>query len=90
MKFRMCIAVVSASLGACALPEPMQGMNADERNKFVEEKSKEREQILSQISAVSAKRDAYLKAAKPAPATGFDAKVRSSLKKQAADIGVLY
>lgn len=73
-----------------ALPEPMKAMNAEERSKFVADKSKEREEILSQINAVSQKRDAYLRAAKPAPATGFDAKVRASLKKQAKDIGVAY
>ncbi len=72
------------------LPEAMQTLSPEDRQRYVEEKSRERKDVLDQINAVSAKRDAYLRSAKPAAPGGFDGKVRESLKKQAASIGIKY
>lgn len=76
---------------AGALPEAMQGLSAGERESYVEGKKKARAEILNQINAMTAKRDAYLRAA-PAKGSsdGFDEKVRSGLKKKAAKVGILY
>lgn len=53
-----------------ALPAPMQKMDAKEREKYVEEKSKERAELQAQISKLSQERDAY---------------VQNELKKRATD-----
>lgn len=74
-----------------ALPEPMQAMPAAEQQRFVEEKAKQRKVVLERIAEATKKRDEYLrKEAGARPADGFDAKVRATLKKQAADIAVAY
>ena len=67
----------------------MQAMSPEDRSRYVEGKSKERKAILDEINAVSSRRDGYLKTARPA-SSGFDGKVRESLKKQAADVGLRY
>ena len=46
--------------------------------------------ILFQINTLSAQRDAYLRSRPAAPASGFDGKVRETLKKQAKSIAVAY
>lgn len=83
--------VDGSKLESASLPEEMQGMNEADRERFIAGKKKARTEVLDQIGALNAKRDAYLRAA-PAPAAGagFDGKVRSSLKKQAADVGLLF
>jgi hypothetical protein len=68
----------------------MQALPAEERGRFIEAKKKERTEILNQINALSAQRDAYLRSKAPAAATGFDGKVRETLKKQAKAIDVAY
>jgi hypothetical protein len=75
---------------ASALPEPMQAMPAEERGRFMEAKKKERTEILNQINTLSSQRDAYLRSRPAAPASGFDGKVRETLKKQAKSIAVEY
>jgi hypothetical protein len=79
-----------SALPAEALPEPMQAMKPEDRTRYVEEKSQARKVILDEITTLSARRDDYLKKARPAPSGGFDGKVRESLKKQAADVGLVY
>lgn len=79
-----------AALPAAALPEPMQGMAAGERVRYLETKKKERQEVLGKINALSQKRDEYLKTKAPEKADSFDGRVRSALRKQAADVGVLY
>jgi hypothetical protein len=74
------------------LPAEMQKLDAKGRQKFIEEKSKERAEIQKSIKDVSAKRDTYVKEevaknAGKAPADSFDAAVRDSLKKQAKGKG---
>lgn len=78
--------VAFESLAPSALPEPMQGMSAAERGRYLETKKKERQDVLRQIDELNSKRDAYLKSKPAAPATSFDGKVRESLKKQAATV----
>lgn len=75
---------------ASALPEPMQALPAEERGRYIDEKKKERTEILNQINSLSAQRDAYLRSRPAAPASGFDGKVRETLKKQAKAIDVAY
>ena len=78
------------SLAPAALPEPMQAMNTDERNRYISTKKEQRQEVLNKINAISAKRDAFLKEKAPAASGGFDGKVRESIKKQAADVGLMY
>lgn len=83
--------VDGSKLESASLPEEMQGMSETDRERFIAGKKKARTEVLDQIGTLNAKRDAYLRAA-PAPAAGagFDGKVRSSLKKQAADVGLVF
>lgn len=73
------------------LPQEMRKMTPDERVAFVANKAKEREQIAGKIKALSAKRDAYIKAevAKKGLETNksFDESVRKSITEQAAKKG---
>ncbi len=77
--------VAVGSLAPAALPEPMQAMNAEEKERYIGTKKKERQEVLKQIDELNSKRDAFLKSKPAAPATSFDGKVRESLKRQAAD-----
>ncbi len=78
------------SVAPSALPEPMQAMSGEERSRYMEGKKKERQEVLNQINAVAAKRDAYLKSSAAPAKSGFDGKVRETMKKQAADVGLMY
>lgn len=51
-----------AAMAAEALPAEMQSMNAAEKEKFVEEKSKARAELQAQITKLSAERDRYIEA----------------------------
>jgi len=75
---------------ASALPEPMQALPVEQRGRYIEDKKKERTEILNKINALSVQRDAYLRGRAPAPASGFDGKVRETIKKQAKAIDVAY
>ena len=78
-------------IDAALLPPEMQAMSAGDREKFVEQKQKEREAILAKIRETQAKRDGYLKTAAPKPAaTAFDSKVYDSLKKAGAAKGMAF
>lgn len=79
-----------AALPAASLPEPMQAMNNDERVRYLETKKKARQVVLDQINALSQKRDAYMKDKAPEKADSFDGRVRSTIRKQAADVGLAY
>jgi hypothetical protein len=74
------------------LPAEMQTLDAKGRQKFVEQKAKERAEIQKSIKDVSAQRDTFVKdevakSAGKAPVDSFDAAVRDSLKKQAKSKG---
>ena len=67
-----------------SLPETMQAMPAPAQAAYVAEKQAERKKIVEEINSLSTKRDAYLKAAKPAKgAPSFDDEVRRSVAKDA-------
>jgi hypothetical protein len=74
------------------LPEEMRKMNVDEKRAYLEQKKKERTQILKQITELNKKRDAFIKA-KLAEGDGkdsFDAQVLSMIRAQAGDKGIVY
>ncbi len=78
------------TLPAAALPKQMQGMSPEDKTRYLEEKGRERRAILDQINAFTGQRDVYLKKSRPASDDGFDGKIRASLKKQAADVGLAF
>ncbi|MBL8634371.1 MAG: VWA domain-containing protein [Myxococcales bacterium] len=73
-----------------ALPEPLQGLSADERTRYIEDKRKARDEVLSKINGLANQRDEYIKKNLSPSKGSLDGKVRESVKKQAADIGLLY
>ena len=80
-----------AALAPAELPEEMQAMSGDERTRFVEQKRKERADILEQVQTASAKREEYLHARAPAPSpSSFDTKVYDSLRKAGAKKGIAF
>ncbi|HVH06833.1 MAG TPA: vWA domain-containing protein [Myxococcota bacterium] len=87
-------AVASGSIAVkdvppAALPEPLQKLDADERQKYVETKREERRQIQEEIAKLGAERDKFLQDAEAKkPADGFDARVRETVKEQAAKKGI--
>ena len=77
-----------AAMPAAELPEAMRGLDADGRRKFVDEKRVERERITGEINTIAKKRAAFMKGKNSADA--FDARVESTIKEQAATLGVKY
>ncbi len=73
-----------------ALPEAMQAMPTEERDRYIAAKKQERFEILNQINAITAKRDAYLRSQPTAAHDSFDGNVRETIKKQARAIHVAY
>jgi hypothetical protein len=74
------------------LPAEMRKLDAKGRQKFIEQKAKDRAEIQKSIKDVSAQRDGFVKdeiakSAGKAPVDSFDAAVRDSLKKQAKSKG---
>ena len=65
-------------------------MSAEERGRFIEAKRKARDEVLRQINRLSAKRDDYIHKNHAPSTSGFDGRVRETVKKQAADIGLDY
>lgn len=77
-----------ADLPATALPPEMAAMPAPAREAYVQRKSEERAKIAAEINKINAERNAYLKGKNKADA--FDARVESTIRAQAASIGVKY
>jgi hypothetical protein len=74
---------------AAALPEPLQKLDADERQKYVEGKREERRRIQDDIAKLAAERDKFLQEEESKkPGDGFDARVRDTVKAQAAAKGI--
>jgi hypothetical protein len=73
------------------LPPAMQGMNAEQRQKYVDQKAQERVQIQKQINDLNAKREAYVAAERKksakAGAKGFDDAFNSAVQKEAESTG---
>ena len=83
------------TLPAAELPEPMQAMDAPERQRFVEEQLAKRKEIREEIAGLVSKRDAYVRAeqeklAREGKGDGFDRKVMESVRSQAAAKGIVY
>ncbi len=81
------------TMPAAELPKPMQHMSGDERQRYVDQKSHEREELQKKIADVSAKRDAYIKAErakKPAKASdpAFDDAMMGAIRGEAASTGI--
>lgn len=76
-----------AALPAAQLPEALRKMSPAERQRHVEAQRQKRAQVLAQVRAAQAEREAHLKRAAPAPAS-FDGKVFDSLKKAGAAKGI--
>jgi Mg-chelatase subunit ChlD len=77
-----------ADLPAAALPPEMAAMPAPAREAFVKQKSEERAKISAEIGRINASRNAFLKDKNKADA--FDSRVESTIRSQAASIGVKY
>jgi Mg-chelatase subunit ChlD len=77
-----------AAMPVADLPAEMQAMAPGERESFVKHKAEERAKVQSEINALNARRNAFLKDKSKADA--FDARVESTIRSQAASIGVKY
>jgi hypothetical protein len=84
--------VALSTLPPAALPAPMQAMSEDEREHYVADKARKREEIRSRIAELAKDRDAYIAAetAKPGKADSFDAQVFGAIREQAAEKGIAY
>jgi Mg-chelatase subunit ChlD len=78
------------------LPDEMRKLDAKGRKAYVEQKSKERDDLQKSIKDIAAKRDVYVKeeirktATAAKPADSFDAAVRSTLRTQAESKGFAF
>lgn len=79
------------SVPTAELPPELQGKSVAAAGAILNQRQQEREALLSQIREVTQKRDAHLRSS-PAPQadSGFDGKVRSTLKKQGAEMGLAF
>ena len=73
------------------LPAPVAAMPRAERKGYLKEVAQKRAKLKREITALSAKRSAYIKAKRPSSATpAFDDTIEAALKKQGKKIGVAY
>jgi hypothetical protein len=75
------------------LPEELQKMEPIERERYLQEKLKERESLRAQIRALDEKRAAYIKEQSAKSTKGddaFDGQVRAAIQEQAKKIGLKY
>jgi Mg-chelatase subunit ChlD len=80
-----------AAIPTTDLPDELQAMGREARVAYVQQKQKDREEVLARMRDVNEKREAWLKTSAPAPApTSFDSKVYSSLKRAGASKGVSF
>ena len=78
-----------------SMPEEMRGLSAEERDGYIAEKAKERQDVQESISILVKKRDAYLeeeaeKRRAEGKAESFDEKVFETIRNQAASRGIAY
>jgi Mg-chelatase subunit ChlD len=78
-----------------ALPEELRGLDAGARSAFVAKKIADRAEIQDRIDALTAERDAHLRAeaerlAAKGAADGFDQKVLETIREQATAAGIRY
>lgn len=81
-----------SELDRSQLPAEMQGMTPAQREAYVKEQSEKRAAVQKQIGELLAKRRAYIEAeqAKGTARDGFDARVESIIRAQAAKKGIVY
>jgi len=72
------------------LPAPVAAMPAPARKAYVDRVAKNRKELSQKIAEVAAKRDAYVRAKRPASRDGFDDKVSAALKAQGKSVGLAY
>jgi hypothetical protein len=85
------VASAVAAVPTADLPDELQGLSGGDRVRYVEQKQKDRVDVLARMRAANDKREAWLKTSVPAPApTSFDSKVYSSLKKAGASKGISF
>jgi hypothetical protein len=85
------VASAVAAVPTADLPDELQGMSGGDRVRYVEQKQKDRADVLARMRAANEKREAWLKTSVPAPPpTSFDSKVYSSLKKAGASKGISF
>lgn len=80
-------------LEAEKLPEPMRAMAPEARRTYVADKKKARDEVLKEMKALTAKREAYIEeAGKKAPAkpAALDSVVNGAITEQAKDYGLKY
>jgi Mg-chelatase subunit ChlD len=82
-------------LPATSMPEEMRGLSAGERDGYIAEKAKARQDVQERISVLVKKRDAYLeeeaeKRRAEGKAESFDDKVFETIRNQAASRGIAY
>jgi Mg-chelatase subunit ChlD len=78
-----------------ALPSVMQKMNRPERERYVEEKAEQRDEIKSKITELAKSRDEFLKQetkkrAAEGKADAFDDRLLGAVRSQAAEKGIVY
>jgi Mg-chelatase subunit ChlD len=85
------VASAVAAVPTADLPDELQGLTGGDRVRYVEQKQKDRADVLTRMRAANDKREAWLKTSLPAPSpTSFDSKVYSSLKKAGASKGISF
>ena len=77
------------------LPEPMQSMDAPQRDAYVQQVLEQRDAIQERISALVKQRDAYVKSEldrleAEGAGDGFDRKVGEMIRSQASRVGIRY
>lgn len=76
------------------LPADLKGMSTQQQREYLEQKSKDRQQLQAKIQDLSKRRDAYvdakLKESGKKTADGFDAQVLSTLKEQGQKKGITF
>ena len=76
------------------LPENLRSMNVKQQREYLEQKSKDRQQLQSKIQDLSKRRDAYvdakLKESGKKTDSAFDAQVLNTLKEQGAKKGIVF
>lgn len=82
-----------AELPRAALPEPLQALPPAALEAYVEKRAAERKQLRERIAKLGAERDAYLRkteeeARAAGGGDGFDARVRDTVREQAAKKGI--
>jgi hypothetical protein len=85
--------VDAAALPETELPQPMRSLAPEARNRYVADLAKQREALQRRIAALSAERDAYVRAeterlAAEGKGDGFDQKVLGAVREQAAQRGI--